>query len=58
MDIWNTDFPKEKGWYRCRIDGEECRLYFFRCEMSERKKYWIDELNQKVLEPVEWAEKL
>lgn len=52
---WRKDTPLEKGWYRARIDGEETELYFFRCEMSAKKRYWVDELGQKVMEPVEWT---
>lgn len=53
-DIWNTGYPKEKGWYDCRIDGKEIRLYFFICELSPKKRYWTDENRQRVYDKVEW----
>lgn len=51
---WKTGYPEYKGWYKCRIDGVELPLYLFICEMNRNKRYWVDEFQQKVTDPVEW----
>ena len=54
---WHKGLPNKKGWYRCRIDGEETRLYFFICELSPKKRYWNDAQGRMVEDDVEWSEK-
>jgi len=55
MEGWHHGFPPRKGWYKCRLDGEEMRLYFFICEMNPRKKYWNDETGARIDdEDIEW----
>lgn len=51
---WHTGYPERKGWYQCRIDGVEVRLYCFICEMNRKKKYWVDETQMKIDDEVEW----
>lgn len=54
MDEWKTGTPDHKGWYDCRIDGEEMRLYFFICELNPHRRYWNDENGNRIDEEVEW----
>ena len=51
---WKKGFPNKKGWYRCRIDGEEMTLYLFVCELNPKKKYWVDKNQNRMDEDVEW----
>ena len=51
---WKKGFPNKKGWYHCRIDGEEMQLYLFVCELSPKKKYWNDKNGNRLDEDVEW----
>ena len=51
---WKKGFPNKKGWYRCRIDGEEMQLYLFVCELNPKKKYWNDQNGNRLDEDVEW----
>lgn len=51
---YHTGFPSKKGWYDCRIDGIEMKLYCFICELKPKAPYWVDEFGQKVPEAVEW----
>lgn len=53
---WNKGFPNRKGWYQCRIDGIEIRLYFFICELNPKKRYWVDETQAQISDEVEWLE--
>ena len=53
-DQWKKGFPNKKGWYRCRIDGEEMQLYLFVCELNPKKKYWNDKNGNRLDEEVEW----
>lgn len=53
---WHKGYPDRKGWYRCRIDGIEIRLYLFICELNPRKRYWVDETQAQIMDPVEWHE--
>lgn len=54
MDGWKTGTPDTKGWYDCRIDGEEMKLYFFICELNPKRRYWNDEHGNRIDEEVEW----
>ena len=57
MDEWHKGLPDKKGWYRCRLDGEEMRLYFFICELNPRKRYWNDETGARIDDDeIEWKE--
>lgn len=57
MDGWHKGRPSKKGWYRCRLDGEEMRLYYFICELNPRKQYWNDETGSRIDdEDIEWHE--
>lgn len=51
---WNTGKPPRKGWYQCRIDGIEIKLYCFICELNPRKWYWVDETQARISDEVEW----
>lgn len=51
---WRTDFPDKSGWYDCRIDGEEMRLYLFVCELNPKRRYWNDDHGTRVWDEVEW----
>lgn len=51
---WHKGFPEKKGWYDCRVDGEEMKLYLFICEMNRKKRYWNDSEGRKIDEEVEW----
>lgn len=51
---WKKGFPNKKGWYHCRIDGEEMQLYLFVCELNPKKKYWNDKNGNRLDEEVEW----
>lgn len=55
-DKWRMGQPNRKGWYQCRLDGEEIRLYFFICELNPKKRYWHDTQGRRVDEDVEWLE--
>lgn len=55
MDEWHRGQPNRKGWYDCRLDGEEMRLYFFICELNPRKRYWNDETGARIDDDdIEW----
>lgn len=54
QDTYNAGFPTVKGWYDCLVDGEQMQLYCFVCELDRRKRYWIDQDRQKVLDKVLW----
>ena len=51
---WNTGRPPRKGWYQCRIDGIEIKLYCFICELNPRRWYWVDETQAQIDDEVEW----
>lgn len=53
-DEWHKGFPSKKGWYHCRIDGEEMDLYLFVCELNPKKKYWNDQNGNRLDEDIEW----
>ena len=54
---WHTGRPRHKGWYLCRIGDEELRLYYFICEMNNKKQYWNDETGARIDdEDIEWRE--
>lgn len=53
-DEWHKGFPNKKGWYHCRIDGEEMDLYLFVCELNPKRKYWNDKTGNRIDEDVEW----
>lgn len=54
---WHKGRPKHKGWYDCRLDGEEMRLYYFICEMNHNKQYWNDETGARIDDDeIEWKE--
>lgn len=57
MEKWHKGQPDKKGWYNCRLDGEEMRLYFFICELNPRKRYWNDETGARIDDDeIEWKE--
>lgn len=51
---YHKGYPDKRGWYQCRIDGEEMMLYLFVCELNPKKKYWNDAKGNKIDEDVEW----
>ena len=54
---YRDGYPDHKGWYDCIIDGEAIRLYCFICEMDRRKRYWVTEHQEKIIdEQVRWKE--
>lgn len=38
--MWNKGYPKERGLYKCKIDGKEETLIHRRCDISG-KSYWM-----------------
>lgn len=52
--MWYKGYPNKKGWYKCKIDGIEMRLYFFICELNPKKRYWVDETMGQIPDEVEW----
>ena len=53
---FHSGYPRRKGWYKCRIDGEEAKLYLFVCELNPKKRHWTDEQGRRIDEEVEWTE--
>lgn len=53
---WETGYPKQPGWYHCRLDGGEIDLYCKRCELTG-KFHWLWTDGSYVEEVVEWRRK-
>ena len=37
--VFKDGYPKEPGWYWCRVDGEEMWLKHFICQLSGRHEW-------------------
>ena len=50
---WHTGYPNNPGWYQCKLDGGEIKLYCKKCELTG-KKHWIWTDGSYVDEAVLW----
>lgn len=55
MPEWRTDQPNKMGWYDCEVNGEDRRLLFWICQLNPKKRFWKDELGQRVNAAVKWT---
>lgn len=60
QNTWHDGWPKQPGWYRCLIDGEEeMDLKYYVCTVS-RKPHWVDSHGDwlESMAKIQWREKI
>lgn len=56
MTDWKMGFPKERGIYRCRIDGREEKCLMHKCcELTDRHRWMTLDCRDIVGHAIEWT---
>lgn len=58
MSEWKTDWPKERGIYKCKVDGKPMVLTHHYC-VNNNKHWWTTTAGYDVVGcKIEWNEKI
>lgn len=57
-ETWKKDWPKQRGIYRCKVDGKPMVLTHHFCELNGRHWWSTTDGHDVVGCNIEWSEKI